>query len=364
MNAAGMACRVVHPSELDETDRAAWRDLARAHQRSGGAFLTWRYADAVGRVDPRVRVAVLRTADGKRGYFAFQPKRGLLGRLGVAERVGGHLSDYFGLVADPGFRCSAVALLRACGVGALEFSHLDETQAQLGLVGESPRTGLRIDLPAGGDAHLAELRRRKKSFVREADRRLRRLAEQVGPVRLEIDLRDRSDTLDTLIQAKLAQYARTGQGEGAVLGQAWAQRLIRTLYASTDPDCRAQLSALYAGDTWVAMHVGLRAGSVLHYWFPVYNHALAAYGPGRLLLQMTIAASREAGIDCIDRGEGDNATKREYATSEHLYYRGLWVRPGPAGLIGGLAQRMHWRIGARANGAKPAEPDDGPAPAR
>ena len=188
------------------------------------------------------------------------------------------------------------------------------------------------------------------------------LEAEVGPVRLEIDLRGRTDVLDTLIAAKLAQYARTGKDEGAVLGEDWAQALVRLLYQSDDPDCRAQLSALYAGDTWVALHVGLRAGEVLHYWFPVYNHELASYGPGRLLLQKTIEVCGEAGIASIDRVEGDNPTKREYATSEHRYARGLWVSPGLAGMIGSLAQRLQWKLAAgTAKPAKPAPPADQPA---
>lgn len=358
----GLTCRVVHPSALGEAERAAWRGLARPMARCGGAFLAPGFADAVGRIDPQARVAVLRDAGGKQGFFAFQPKPGLLGRLGVAQRIGGEISDYFGLVAAPGFRCASGDLLRRCGIAALEFSHLDETQDAYGLSGEQPRTGLRIDLPQGGAAYLADLRQRKKSVVRETDRRMRRLAEQVGPVRLEIDLRGRADVLDTLIAAKLAQYARTGKDEGAVLGEDWAQALVRLLYQSDDPDCRAQLSALYAGDTWVALHVGLRAGEVLHYWFPVYNHELASYGPGRLLLQKTIEVCGEAGIACIDRGEGDNPTKREYATSEHRYARGLWVSPGLAGMIGSLAQRLQWKLAAgTAKPAKPAPPADQPA---
>jgi CelD/BcsL family acetyltransferase involved in cellulose biosynthesis len=348
MTGANATCRVVHPSALTEAERAAWREIARPLARHGGGFLTWRYADAVGQGNPQARVAVLRAADGKRAFFAFQFKNGVLGRLGVAERIGGQFSDYFGLAGEAGFRCTPADLVHHCGFSALEFSHLDETQESFGLTGEEPRTGLRLDLPDGGPAFLADLRQRRKSIVRETDRRLRRLAEQVGPVRIDVDLRDRPDVLAILVQAKLAQYVRTGTAEGAMLAEESGQALIRRLYQSTDPDCRAQLSALYAGDAWVALHLGLRAGDVLHYWFPVYNPAFAAYGPGRLLLQKTIEASRDSGIACIDRGEGDNPTKRAFATSGHRYFRGLWTRPGAVGLVGGVAQRLAWRLGAHA----------------
>jgi CelD/BcsL family acetyltransferase involved in cellulose biosynthesis len=182
MTGQGASCRVVHPSRLTDAERATWQTLARPLARSGGAFLTWRYADAVGRVNPRARVALIGDTGGVRAILGFQWKPGMLGRLGVAERIGGGISDYFGLVAEPGYRSTPVDLLRRCGIAALEFSHLDETQAEFGLYGEDPRAGLRIDLPEGGAGYLADLRQRKKSVVREADRRMRRLAEQVGPV--------------------------------------------------------------------------------------------------------------------------------------------------------------------------------------
>lgn len=349
---SGATCRVLRPEALTEADRRTWSALSRTANRRGGAFLTWQYATAVAAVTPSARVAALEDAAGRKAFLAFQAKPGVLGAFGVYERIGAALSDYTGLVAEPGFMIEPDALLASCGIGAFEFSHLDESQAAYGLTGEAPRIGLRIDLPDGGGAYLADLRQRKKSVVRETDRRLRRLAEKVGPPRLDIDLRARPDLLDTLFAAKLAQYARTGKDDRPVLGEPWAQALLRALYAQDDPDCRGQLSALYAGDTWVALHIGLRAGDLLHYWFPVYNHDLASYGPGRLLLQLTIEGAANGGIACIDRGEGDNPTKREYATSEHLFYRGLWTRPGVAGTIAGTAQRIKWKIEARV-AAKP-----------
>ncbi len=351
---SGFSCRVLRPENLTEADRQAWSVLSRGANRTGGAFLTWQYATAVAAVTPSARVAALEDAAGRKAFLAFQAKPGALGAFGVYERIGAAISDYTGLVAEPGFAIAPGALLASCGIGAFEFSHLDESQAAHGLTGGAPRVGLRIDLPDGGDAYLADLRQRKKSVVRETDRRLRRLTEKVGPPRLEIDLRARPDLLDTLFAAKLAQYARTGKDDGAVLAEPWAQSLLRALYAQDDPECRGQLSALYAGDTWVALHIGLRAGDLLHYWFPVYNHDLASYGPGRLLLQLTIEGAASSGIACIDRGEGDNPTKREYATSEHLFYRDLWMRPGLAGTVAGTAQRIKWKIESRrASATKP-----------
>jgi CelD/BcsL family acetyltransferase involved in cellulose biosynthesis len=135
---------------------------------------------------------------------------------------------------------------------------------------------------------------------------------------LEADLRDRPDVLDTLIQAKLAQYARTGKdgGAGRGLGAGGGCSM------SHHPDCRAQLGALYAGDTgWRCMSAC--AQRRVHYWFGLQPRT-RVYGPGRLLLQKTIEASQEAGITYINRGEGDNPTKREYGHPSSPR-SGLWT---------------------------------------
>ena len=107
----GLRCRVLHPEALSDTDRQAWSALAHSAMRHGGAFLTWQYAVAVGRVVSSARVAAIEDAAGRRAYLAFQAKPGLIGRFGVYERIGGGLSDYAGLVAEPGFSTDAATLL-------------------------------------------------------------------------------------------------------------------------------------------------------------------------------------------------------------------------------------------------------------
>ena len=47
--------------------------------------------------------------------------------------------------------------------------------------------------------------------------------------------------------------------------------LLRRLFDTRSSDFGGMLSAVYAGPHLVAAHFGLRAGPVLHWWFPVYD---------------------------------------------------------------------------------------------
>jgi len=62
---------------------------------------------------------------------------------GIGERLGGELSDYFGLVAEAGFHIDAQTLLRLSGLRSLFYTQLDEGQQNLGLIGEKPIQGSR-----------------------------------------------------------------------------------------------------------------------------------------------------------------------------------------------------------------------------
>jgi CelD/BcsL family acetyltransferase involved in cellulose biosynthesis len=130
--------------------------------------------------------------------------------------------------------------------------------------------------------------------------------------------------LGHLIDAKRAQYARTNVQDP--LSDPHAQRFLFALARASDPLCQPLLSTLYAGNTWVASHFGLVCGKTLHYWFPVYNPQVKAFSPGRLLLKAIINSGGEIGLTRIDRGAGDSIAKRDLATSQHHFQRGVWKR--------------------------------------
>ena len=328
---------------LGEPALAAWRALHAAQGTNRWAFQSVGFAAAVHEAVAPVRVGLLWRADELVGVLPLQRQPGRWGRLGLHEPVGGLMADYAGLLAGEGVRTSWVALLAGMGVHSVFFTHLDEHQLSLGLAGTQPRLGLRTRIHAeGGAAHWAWLRTQGKKLVDDTERRERKLQRDHGEVVFAMDSPQGGQDLQTLIAAKNNQYNRT-RAHGGPLLQSRNQRLLAHLLAHPSDGCRVRLSLLKAGDQWVSSHFGLQSGTTLHYWFPVYGEAFASYSPGRILFKHVILQASANGIRLIDRGEGDTAAKRDFATESHQFYKGLEGR-GLRGLGLAFAQRCAWRF--------------------
>lgn len=330
--------------ELTPVQLQAWRELLDLYPENRRAFLTPGFCGAVAAVGENVRVALLLRDGHVAGIFPFQIKAGLLGRLGVAEPVGGSMSDYFGLVAEPGTRTKVGEMLGRLGLGGMAFSHLDEAQAVYGLEGEDPRTGLRTVIGPSGETFWQQLRTIDKKLVGDTERRERKLASDHGALEFELASSQPAADLDELIRLKCSQYTRTGR-ERAPLFDPRNVALLNRLLQCNDAECSGLLSVLRVGGRLVAAHYGLRCYDMLHYWFPVYDAAFHAYSPGRILLKHVVLTGPATGIHVIDRGEGDTPAKRDFANEEHLFYRGLWMAPGLHGVVARLAMTVSWRLG-------------------
>jgi CelD/BcsL family acetyltransferase involved in cellulose biosynthesis len=328
---------------LTTAERDGWTRLLSESTTSRWAFMSPTYAEAVNETMGRVDVVLCWQADELVGVMSLQRATGWLGRLGMREPVGRQMTDYFGLLAPPGIQLDWRQLLLKTDIPCLYFTHLDESQAAHGLTGDNPRKGLRTRIHRdGGVAHWEWLRTQDKKLVSDTERRERKLMAEHGPIRFEAQSATPEQDLEILVALKKAQYRRTGHDGGALLDPANA-RFLSHLLAAVDPDCLPRLSVLRCGGQWVAGHFGLQCGPLLHYWFPVYDNLFSAYSPGRILYRNILLASKEQGIVCIDRGEGDTGAKRDFANEEHLFYKGVSSR----GIIGGgifNVKRMQWRM--------------------
>ncbi|MFO1056635.1 MAG: GNAT family N-acetyltransferase [Dongiaceae bacterium] len=342
-DAAALRGRVTSPARLSEEECRSWRALA-AMDGLDHPFLSPGFSACVARVRRGVRVCVLRQGGRIVGFLPFQRVSGRPGWLGLAEPVGGRMSDRFGLVAAPGCWLPPAALLRAAGLHALEFHHLGDEQLRFGLTGGGARIGHRLMLGRDPADYWARLKAANPSFLAELRRRERRLVEQHGPLRFELAVADPQAGLSRLVARKRAQYRESGVPDALAAG--WKRRLLAALAASGDPDCRGVLTELHAGETWVASHFGLRNRHTLHYWFPAYNPALAKLAPGHLLLRLIIEHGMADGIAVIDRGEGDQPHKTSWPTEPRWYHRGLWRRPTARGLAGQAGLALAWRLAA------------------
>jgi len=331
--------QVVSPNVLSANDQKTWREFLEPKPL---AFLSYSYACAIASCVPLVRVCRIMHGGRVVAFFPFQYRSRVHAAFGIGECLGGKVSDYFGLIATAGFRIEEVDLLRLSGLKSLFFTQLDEIGQNGGLIGERREVGHLIDFPEGGQSFWEEKKRSDRKFVSDTERRERKLSREIGPLSFEYCVDDKELALGKVIVEKRAQYHRTGVKD-ALSGKR-ARAILHTLCRTRDPQCSGIISTLYAGRTWVASHFGLRSGSTLHYWFPVYNPALKAFAPGRILLKQLILNSRTHGLVRIDRGAGDSVAKRDFSTSHHFFCGGLWQRPGAVSAAHRAAIAIDWRM--------------------
>ena len=297
-----MNVRVETTGALAAPELARWSELQRASPLYRSPFFTPEFAFAVARVRD-VRVAVIEEAGATAGFFAFEA-----GRRGHGRPVGRPFSDYHGPVLDEAAAIDARALVRACGLATWSFDHLPAGLAAFAphvwSEGTSPCLDLAegFDLGAGGRAH---------SDIRGAQRRARKLAREVGPLRF-VPHSDDPDLLAQTIAWKRQQYAATGVTD--VLADAGGRELLGHVHAARATGFAGILSVLHAGDQVAALHLGLRAGGVLHSWFPAYNPELNRYSPGLVLLLELAGAAPGLGIRELDFGKGEARYKLALAT--------------------------------------------------
>lgn len=330
-------------SELTTTEREGWGRLLASSTISRWAFLSATYAEAVNATIAPVEVVLCLDDQGLAAVMPLQRSAGWMGRLGLYEPVGREMTDYFGLIARPDIRLEWRALLKASRIPCLYFTHLDESQAVHGLVGDSPAVGLRTRIPPeGGQAYWEWLRKRDKKVISDTERRERKLLTEHGAVEFELRSSTPARDLQFVTTFKNEQYQRTGHTRGPLLNPANVN-LLNRLLASRDPYCLPLLSTLRCRGQLVAAHFGLQCGAFLHYWFPTHDPRFSQYSPGRILYHRIILDCSGIGITCIDRGTGDSVIKRNFANEEHQYFKGL-VKTGALGHVVGSMQRLRWHL--------------------
>ena len=332
--------------ELTACDREIWGQLLEQNKTLRQSFLSLQFAEAVGCTGMEVLILLI-AVDSKPVFFLpLQRCKGMVGKLGLYEPVGGAMSDYFGAVAASGISIDPMQMLAATKgrVNGVLFTHLDQSQNSFGLLGGEPRKGLRTRLGVPPEAFWGNLRLTDKKLVYDTERREKKLVADHGSLHFEWESSHPETDLVWLVEAKRNQYERTKK-QLAPLFILQNVELLNNLLKSKHPACHGVLSVLRSGDKIIAAHLGLRCLETMHVWFPVYDPQFASYSPGRILFKYLFAQGAGQGIELFDRGEGDNQAKRDFANEEHLYLRGFWHAGGWRGLLTKLAVGIAWRIG-------------------
>ncbi len=263
-------------------------------------FFGYDFIEACGRVCPNIQVAMAHDGDQLVALLPFVKRNHR-----DAGPVGAGINDAHGLLCRSDGEIDLCDFLHRCQLRGYAFhaSPIDAPDVQRFEIGRTRSflADLTVD-PLGYEHYLRET----SSTIDRQGQKTRRLARQVGPLRLEFDCRD-TRLIDYLIQLKGAQYQRTHTFE--ILAVGWIKQLLYRLHEHEDPRVRGLLSVLFAGDEPVALHYGLLDGDLLHYWFPVYNDQYAYGSPGT---QMFLDIAKEAtarGVRAIDMGYGEQAYK-------------------------------------------------------
>lgn len=302
--------RLLRPDQLTRRDLATWSRLQEADPAFASPFLRPEFAQAVGAVRDDVLVAAVGPEESPQAFLGFQRR----GRIGLP--VGGGLSDCQGIVADPGWRSDGAAMVRSLGLARLDVSRL--VIARGGVVPARGRlmAAPLIRLDDGFDAYARARRAAGSQAVVQTLSHARRLERALGPLRFVPHDPD-PRVLHQLIAWKRTQYALPRWG-GTLdpLARPWAVALLERVQATQAPGFAGMLSTLWAGETLVAAHLGMRSRSLLHWWFPAHDPAQAKLAPGRILLLEAIRHAAQSGLSGIDLGAGEESYKRRFADAE------------------------------------------------
>ncbi|XVV36616.1 GNAT family N-acetyltransferase [Streptomyces sp. CA-100214] len=318
---------MLRPQELGEGERQHWRDIRAKSTAPRNPFMEPEFTEAVSRVRPRARVAVLYDGGEAAGFLPHER-----GPLGQGRAIGLGVSDCQGAVLRQGLAPDPRGLLRACSLSSLAFDNLEAEQGLFVPYAAEEHTTYVIDVEKGYEAYENVLRAQAPKFLKTTLAKERRLGRQAGDVRFVFDESEPA-ALRTLMEWKSAQYRRTGRRDR--FAQEWISRLVGRLARTRAPECTGTLSVLYAGGRPVAAHFGLRSATVLACWFPAYDPDFAKYSPGLVLhLRMAEAAAAE-GIGLLDMGRGPAEYKDSLKTGELPVYEGAVTRPG-------AGAALHW----------------------
>ncbi|WP_442816406.1 GNAT family N-acetyltransferase [Streptomyces sp. NBC_01233] len=309
------------------TDVELWGELRARTAPVANPFMSPEFCQAVGRVRPGARVAVVRQDGEPAGFFPFERGRWSRGRA-----IGLGVSDSQGAVLHPDLHLDPHELLRASSLSVWEFNHLESGQDLFLPFATGRFASPVIDVPGGYTHYENLLRTGSRKFLKTTLAQDRRLGRHVGPLKFVFDERNPA-ALRTLMAWKSAQYRRTGRRDR--FAQTWINNLVRILADTTEPACTGVLSVLYAGDRPVAAHFGLRSRTVLSCWFPAYDRNFAKFSPGLVLHLRMIEAAAAAGIEMLDLGRGDAAYKDSLKTRELMVHEGALLRPRPGAAV-------HW----------------------
>ncbi|KPP83066.1 MAG: hypothetical protein HLUCCA04_03040 [Oceanicaulis sp. HLUCCA04] len=319
-------------ASLGKTERDAWRSFQSADPALASPYFSLGFFDAMAAVRRDTRVLVIREGGAIKGFLPFHK-----GVLGHARPLGGPLSDHHGFIAAPGAVFDLHTVLRKAGLKVFDFFGALASQPAFREHAQETDGSWVIDLASGYDDWVAARSAIEPKAFRNLRARRRKLEKEASSFQFRIH-DDRPEILAKALEWKSAQYRRTGHFD--VFSVEWTRQLIDTLLGDRLDNASGLVSSLEINGELAAAHVGMRSGSVLHYWFPVYDPQFSKLGPGlNLLLEIARELASE-GLQEIHLGPGEYEFKRELASWQFPLVTGFATAPSLTGVARHLADRI------------------------
>ncbi len=301
-----MRIKTIHPKELGETDIAQWRALQRADAALASPYLSPDWAQLVGAVRADARVCIIN--DGA-GFFGAQR----LSRF-AAMGLGAPIADYQGVVGEAGLSVNAAALCRALKVGRIDLTHVPAGQSIFAGAPTHTDGSWIAETHGGRDLYEAALKLQRSEFVRQTDKKLRKLTKDKGAVRFGVS-HERAD-FETLLSWKRDQLQRTNQP--AIWDTPWVRQVIDACFKAREPHFAGALFTMHVGDQLAAANFCLRSARAMNMWIIAHDEAFESYSPGVQLGRWVIGWAGDHGVAEVDFGPGDYRYKRQLSTTQRL----------------------------------------------
>ncbi len=296
-----MKIKAITADRLTPDHIQAWSNLQRTDPAVDNPFLHPEFTRAVATVRDDIEVAILEQGGKYVGFFPFQREPRNIGRA-VAWR----LSDMNGIIVDKDVDWNAEQLVRDSGLVAWHFDHLVVAQEPFQPYHSNVVDSPYMDLSNGYESYRNQQRQAGSSLITQAERKARKIAKEVGPLHFEIHTTN-NQVSESLVTWKQAQLSRMHYVD--IFRFKWVMELLELIWHKKTDGFSGMLSALYAGDKLIAVHLGIRSYEVLSSWIPTFDATYGKYSPGLILHIELAKKAAEMGIKRIDLGRGYNQMK-------------------------------------------------------
>lgn len=317
-----MKFRLISVKELDAPIVARWAELRSQSIIYDSPYYSPAFTTIIANARDDVRILLVEDAGVVVGIWPFHVLSSFR-----AVSVGDFLADYQGPVCDASLELHIADALSAMQCRYFSFNHMPSGLGEFSQYAWTHSQSHILDLTRGFDVYAQRLTEmRDASLLKKVATNERKLSKKFGELRFELQSSSNTD-FAALIAGKRDQFQRTVGAEHDIFRLDWVRQVMDQIRAANTLDFAGMLSTLYAGDTLIAAHFGMRSDKVMHYWFPWYHTDFAEHSPGLILLAQCARHAAQTGITTIDLGRGDQPYKLRFATGANQLCEGAVSSP-------------------------------------